>query len=85
MGRKAILSDTASYPGNIQDAHQEGINAAMADGTCKWIPLAAFNDAYAGGYTFAALPAGFTTWANDLMLKESSNGDTGIWAIWDTY
>lgn len=85
MSHKAITADLHSVVQAITLIHRDGLNVGMSDGSVKWVPLDAFIDYTANGRTFRDMTGSFSTSYNDVMLRESAAGDTGIWSVWDTY
>jgi prepilin-type N-terminal cleavage/methylation domain-containing protein len=55
----AILSDTFAHPRHVNIRHEDGINAANADGSARWVPREVFDT------PLSTIPVGFSTAYDD--------------------
>ncbi|MEM9064196.1 MAG: DUF1559 domain-containing protein [Planctomycetota bacterium] len=82
----AVVADLIHKPERLDTRHEDGINAARADGSAAWVDRSVIDGVNVDGLTWEdTRDTGFSDEFNPLFLTEPENGAPieGIWAALD--
>jgi prepilin-type N-terminal cleavage/methylation domain-containing protein len=85
MKSKAIVTDIACYPQNIDTRHRQGMNVLYGHGGAIWVPRKVFDSASNPSTRFHQIPYDTFVGVNPMLLDESVTPNLGLWPDLDKY